>query len=94
MVCYAVPAVVAALSIVYRRRYGFHGKHAQWFTMLFSGGSVFGIVDHLWNGELFLIGPNLVGDLLLGLAITAALSVAWLAAVHFDRARMPATAEA
>lgn len=94
MVCYAVPTSVAVLSILFRKKYDLHSKHAQWFTLLFLGGSVFGVVDHLWNGELFLIGDNIVGDLLLGFAITAALSVAWLAAVHVDRARTPNAAEA
>lgn len=94
MVCYAVPTTVAVLSILYRGKHSLHTKYAQWFTLLFSGGAVFGIVDHLWNGELFLIGDNIVSDILLGFAITAALSVVWLAAVCVDKQKTPLQAEA
>ena len=85
MVCYAVPALVAFLSVGFGRRCGLRAKYAQWFTLLFTGGSVFGVVDHLWNGELFLIGPNVVDDLMLGVTIAAALFVAWALAVRIDQ---------
>jgi len=94
MTCYAVPTTVALLSIVFRRKFNLHTKYAQWFTMLFSGGSVFGIIDHLWNGELLLIGPNLAGDLLLGLAITGTLLTVWGVAVHADRVKTASAAKA
>jgi len=93
VVCYAVPTTVAVLSILFRRRYNLHTKYAQWFTLLFSGGAVFGVVDHLWNGELFLIGGNIVSDLLLGFTITATLFVVWGITVYTDRARTPITAK-
>jgi len=85
MVCYAVPALVALLSVAFGRRCGLRAKYAQWFTLLFTGGSVFGVVDHLWNGELFLAGPNVAGDLMLGVTIAAALFVAWAFAVRIDQ---------
>jgi len=93
MVCYAVPATVALLSVVLRQKYNVHSKYAQWFTLLFAGGATFGVVDHLWNGELFLIGPNIASDLLLGFAITATLFTVWLAVVSLDKAKMPSKVE-
>ena len=94
MVCYAVPTIVAVLSIFYRKKFNLHTKYAQWFTLLFSGGAVFGVVDHLWNGELFLIGPNIASDLLLGLTITATLFITWGVVVYIDRMKTPAEAKA
>lgn len=48
-----------------------------WLTLLFGGGALFGVIDHLWNGELFLISENIVSDLLLGIAIVAVILVFW-----------------
>jgi hypothetical protein len=42
-------------------------------------------VDHLWNGELFLIGENIVSDLLLGVAITISILVIWAIIVTLDK---------
>ncbi len=58
MVCYAVPTMVALLSVVLRQKYNVHSKYAQWFTLLFAGGATFGVVDHLWNGELLSLNLN------------------------------------
>jgi hypothetical protein len=44
---------------------------------MFYGGSLFGIIDHLWNKELFLISENWLRDLLLGAVITIGIIVAW-----------------
>ena len=41
------------------------------------GGALFGVVDHLWHGELFLIGEAPFMDLLLGGTITAAIFGVW-----------------
>jgi hypothetical protein len=84
MTCYVVPTAVAVLSVAFRRKYAIHTKYAQWFTIIFAGGSIFGFVDHMWNGELFLVGPSFMGDMLLGLAITATLLTSWAAMVYAD----------
>ena len=47
---------------------------------MLAGGGVFGVVDHLWNGELFLVGANRLWDLALGVAITLAIVAAWAVA--------------
>jgi hypothetical protein len=54
-------------------------------NLLLAGGAVFGIIDHAWNGELFLIGPDIVSDLLLGVAITAAIVGVWSVLNYFDK---------
>jgi hypothetical protein len=41
------------------------------------GGAVFGIVDHLWHGELFLISESITRDLFLGGTITATIFAGW-----------------
>jgi len=41
------------------------------------GGALFGIVDHIWHGELFLISGSLAKDLALGGVITAAIFACW-----------------
>jgi hypothetical protein len=92
MTCYVVPTTIALLSVIFRRKFSLHTKYAQWFTMMFSGGSVFGFVDHLWNGELLLIGPNIANDLLLGAIISAALLVGFIISVKADKASLKSLA--
>jgi len=41
------------------------------------GGTLFGIVDHIWHGELFLISESITMDLFLGCAITATIFACW-----------------
>ena len=43
------------------------------------------MIDHLWNGELLLIGPNLLSDLALGTAITAGIFCLWEILVVRDK---------
>jgi len=82
MACYAVPLVGAILCHVWRT----HGHKQQnyfWLNLMLGGGAIFGVVDHLWNGELFLLGPNIAMDLALGCAITATIVAAWALLVRF-----------
>ena len=92
MVCYAIPLVGALLCHVWRT----HGHEKQqkyfWLNLMLGGGAIFGVVDHLWNGELFLVGPNLLMDLALGVAITAAILISWAIVVRFSA--VPAAGEA
>jgi hypothetical protein len=77
MVCYVVPLVVAFISSAVwgaRKR----GPAGWWLNLLLCGGAIFGIVDHLWHGELFLIGATPpLADLMLGTAITASIFAGW-----------------
>lgn len=85
MVCYAVP--LAALIITSFRRKLLKKTNVEgfWLNLLLLGGAVFGVVDHFWNGELFLLGTNLFADLALGATITIGLFGAWGTIVFKDR---------
>jgi len=73
--CYAVPAVSAVVtSAVWSKT---KSVKVWWLNLLLWGGAIFGVIDHLWNGELFLISKNIVSDLMLGVAITAVIFVGW-----------------
>jgi hypothetical protein len=83
MVCYAVPLTAAALIFFGRKAMHKTDEKSLRFGQMMAGGAVFGAVDHLWNGELFLIGQNLALDLSLGLVITAAITLSWVAMEAF-----------
>lgn len=73
--CYAVPAVGAIVtSAVWSKT---KSVKLWWLNLLLWGGALFGVIDHLWNGELFLISKDIIKDLMLGVAITAAILVCW-----------------
>lgn len=46
---------------------------------------MFGFIDHLWNGELSLIGPNILSDLALGITITVGIFCFWEILVMRDK---------
>ncbi len=48
-----------------------------WLTLMFYGGALIGVIDHLWNGELFLISESITNDLLLGVAMVAGIFIVW-----------------
>jgi len=48
-----------------------------WLMLMFYGGALFGVIDHLWNGELFLVSENWIKDALLGVVITVGIILAW-----------------
>lgn len=76
MVCYAIPLAAAIIcSVVWGKKR--KGPAGWWLNLLLYGGAIFGAVDHLWHGELFLIGGAPLMDLLLGATITAVLFAGW-----------------
>jgi hypothetical protein len=87
MVCYLIPLAAAVVHTVLRRNvHSMRGdRHQLWLGMLLAGGALFGVVDHLWNGELFLLSGNLVSDLLLGATITVTIVASWAFIVRLDR---------
>jgi len=96
MVCYAVPTAAAVLLHAIR------GNKPSWknnqkyksLNLLLFGGTIFGVVDHLWNGELFLVGPNILSDISLGFAITATIIVSWGVMAHLEEASRKKTSKA
>ncbi|MCP8314032.1 MAG: hypothetical protein H3Z53_06635 [archaeon] len=76
MVCYIIPlATAVVLSILWGFSKG--GAQGFWLNLSLYGGAVFGVVDHLWHGELFLISPNWFADIALGATITGAIFGVW-----------------
>lgn len=86
MVCYTVPLIAALVHSGMRKKVtsSKNNAHHLWLSLLLAGGALFGIIDHLWNGELFLIGNNIVSDLLLGVTITVVIFASWGIVVALD----------
>lgn len=81
--CYAAPLVGAIVtSCAWKKT---KNVKVWWLMLMFYGGALFGVIDHLWNGELFLISENIIGDLLLGVTITALILVSWCVTVISSR---------
>ncbi len=89
MVCYAVPLIAAALGFGWRKTNGKAHAHSQQehtLRLMLLGASVFGVVDHLWNGELLMVGPDWRSDIALGCVITLAVFAVWALAVALPAA--------
>jgi len=76
MVCYIIPTIATVIQFIKRRNS--KDKHGYWLNLMFLGGALFGIIDHLWNGELFLISANWITDLALGFTITGGIIGSWV----------------
>lgn len=73
--CYTVPAAAAIVTtFMWMRTKSIGLWH---LLLLFLGASVFGIIDHLWRGEFFLISKEWAKDLALGLVITLGVTLVW-----------------
>ncbi|MBI5158651.1 hypothetical protein HY992_00875 [Candidatus Micrarchaeota archaeon] len=73
MVCYAV-SLAAFLFVHFAGKNKSSDKNLE---LMLAGGAVFGVVDHVWNGQLFLISENLFWDLALGVVIVASIFLFW-----------------
>lgn len=73
--CYVVPIAGAVVTTILHRKK--KGIKLWWLNLMFYGGALFGIVDHLWHGELFFISENWAADLFLGVVISAVILVVW-----------------
>ena len=81
--CYTVPAAGAIVtSFIWSRN---KNVKIWWLNLMFWGGALFGLIDHLWNGELFLISENIVSDLLLGVVITTVILLTWTITVMISK---------
>ena len=73
--CYTIPLAAAIVTtILWGQR---KGARTWWLNLMLYGGALFGIVDHIWHGELFLISESLAKDLSLGGVITATVFACW-----------------
>lgn len=81
--CYVIPATSAIItSFIWRRN---KTSQTWWLSLLFSGGAIFGVIDHLWNGQLFFISRNWAKDLLLGAVITVGIILTWIVIIAFAK---------
>lgn len=81
--CYAVPTAGAVVtSVIWSRT---KSVKIWWLNLMFWGGALFGVIDHLWNGELFLISKDIVKDLMLGVVITAVILAGWAIMVAMSK---------
>jgi len=89
MVCYTIPTAAAIAHYIMRRKIkGWkEDVYQSWLNLLLAGGAIFGVVDHLCNGELFLIGENILLDLMLGVIITTVIVLIWDLLVIIDKRR-------
>lgn len=87
MTCYIVPAVAAVVLYFLRGKIPSmrDNTHYVWLNLLFVGGAIFGVIDHLWNGELFMMGEKPLLDLALGVTITLVILVSWKFFVVYDK---------
>ena len=81
--CYAVPTASAVITSVMWSRT--KDIKIWWLNLMFWGGALFGFVDHLYHGELFLISENLMSDLFLGAIITISILVGWRIALACNK---------
>ncbi len=81
--CYTVPLAGAVITSVAWKKT--RNVKVWWLALMFYGGALFGVIDHLWNGELFLISEKIVSDLLLGVTIAAIILASWGAMVIWSR---------
>ena len=89
MVCYTVP-LIAAISHFFMIRNITSLKNSinqRWLGLLLAGGAIFGLVDHWWNGELFLLGENILFDLMLGVTITIAIVIVWAVIIKLNKSK-------
>ncbi len=93
MTCYIIPLVAAIVHYGLRKKVGAwkNNSHHLWLSFFLAGGAIFGVTDHLWNGELFLMGENILWDLMLGVTITAIILTVWAISIVLEKANIHKT---
>ncbi len=81
--CYTVPLAVSAITTLKWKKK--KSVKLWWLNLLLYGASAFGVIDHLYNGELFLISANLGKDLFLGVLITLFVFLLWGIILHMSK---------
>jgi len=75
--CYIVPLAIILIINGFEKHKKIFIAHLDRLNLLMFGGVTMLVVDHLWNGELFLVGPNTLKDLALGFAMSGIIIIAW-----------------
>ena len=77
MVCWIVPLIATLVGFVGRKATNSNSTQGFWLNIMLFAGTLFVGIDHLWNGELFIISANWVMDLALGGVITGGIFASW-----------------
>jgi hypothetical protein len=79
MTCYIIPLMATLVHYGMRKKYPALGADPRQgrLTMMLGGASVFGVIDHAWNGQLMMVSASIGMDLALGTIITAAVVGLW-----------------
>ena len=75
--CWVIPTVTGIIVHSVRKTKRMNGSKGFWLQLLLMGGAIFGIIDHIWNGELLLLGAQPMKDIALGVVITVGIFVIW-----------------
>lgn len=74
--CYTIPLATSVATTILWRKKG--GPKIWSLNLMLYGAALFGVIDHFWNGELFLISENVFSDLCLGCVITVGIFLGWM----------------
>lgn len=88
MVCYIVPLVATLFGVSGRKALGKHDQNSLLLNVMLFGGALFGFIDHLWYGQLYM-STSLVMDLMLGGVITSAIVASWGAFTYKEHLMSP-----
>lgn len=85
--CYIIPSITLIFLTIFRKSLKIKEPERGWLFLLFLGATIFGVVDHLWNGEIFLIGENPLKDIALGIVITISVFIIWRVIVYIYKTK-------
>lgn len=85
--CYIIPTITLIFLTIFRKGLKIKEPEKGWLFLLFLGAVIFGVVDHLWNGEIFLISENPLKDIILGVVITISVFIVWQIIVYIYKTR-------
>lgn len=74
--CHTIPLAASVVTTVLWKK---KKESKLWsLNLMLYGAVIFGLIDHIWHGELFLISGNIIKDLCLGVIITTGVFLGWL----------------
>ena len=77
MCCWTVPLIATIIGFLGSKALNKQGSNVLSLNIMLLGGALFGAIDHLWHGELFLITSAWSADLALGGLITGGITTGW-----------------
>jgi hypothetical protein len=87
MVCYSVPLLASIILFLKGKYIQKNDRSLRLLNIILGGGAFMLVIDHVWNGELFLIGNDIVSDLLLGVMMTIGAVVFWSVILFAEKAK-------